>query len=77
MADCSICLLQIDIKDRRTTSCKHEFHRDCLEHWLAVKSSCPLCRCEQQPETIIDHKYYNIIYNTNYNNIIDDYITIF
>ena len=74
MPDCPICLLQIETKDRRTTSCKHEFHRDCLEHWLAVKSSCPLCRSEQQSMPIID---YNIIYNTDYNNIIDEYIHIF
>jgi hypothetical protein len=73
MPDCSICLLQIGANDLRTTSCRHEFHRDCLQQWLDLKSSCPLCRSEQLP---ID-KNYNIIYKTNYNNIIDNYIIIF
>jgi hypothetical protein len=77
MSDCPICLFQIDTSNIRTTICSHEFHRDCLEQWFTVKSSCPLCRTEQPTMTIIEHKYYNIIYNNNYNNIIDDYITIF
>ncbi len=68
MPDCPICLLQISDNDLRTTSCRHQFHRDCLKQWLDLKSSCPLCRTEQS-DPIIDDKYYNIIYN-NYINIL-------
>jgi hypothetical protein len=43
--DCPICYEGIlDSKDAKVTSCKHLFHRECLEKWTCEKSTCPMCR---------------------------------
>jgi hypothetical protein len=28
----------------KTMPCFHRFHADCLDHWLAIKDSCPVCQ---------------------------------
>src|SRR5581483_5332994 len=44
--DCSICLNPTE-KFVRKLSCSHEFHRYCLDEWLTVHHTCPICRSEQ------------------------------
>ena len=41
---CSICMENIDILDRKTLICFHKFHRKCINIWLQEKNTCPLCR---------------------------------
>jgi hypothetical protein len=43
--NCCICLDQFQEGDlAKTMSCqKHTFHANCLDEWLHVKSTCPLC----------------------------------
>jgi hypothetical protein len=36
----------ISKSDREETSCKHVFHKACLERWKAEKNTCPMCRHE-------------------------------
>ena len=44
LMDCSICL-EIILPDTSTTTiCNHIFHTECLNNWLEIKNSCPLCR---------------------------------
>jgi hypothetical protein len=28
------------------TTCKHYFHRECIEDWTKINSRCPECRTE-------------------------------
>ena len=42
--DCPICYEEIKGKDAKVTSCKHLFHRECLEKWTRENSTCPMCR---------------------------------
>ena len=45
--DCSICLEKHTKKEASFIySCKHEFGKSCLEEWLKVHKSCPLCRSD-------------------------------
>jgi len=43
---CSICLTQFQADSNVTaiSSCKHQFHRDCISKWLSeCRKTCPLC----------------------------------
>ena len=44
--ECSICLTDsINILNKCTTQCSHNFCKDCLDKWFDKgKSSCPMCR---------------------------------
>jgi hypothetical protein len=42
--DCAICLDAFDTG--KEMPCGHRFHGECLERWLGVHGSCPVCRSE-------------------------------
>ena len=43
---CPICLSEYRTKDtlRTLPDCFHYFHSDCIDEWLRMNSTCPLCR---------------------------------
>jgi len=42
---CPICLLDYESGDKVTElPCNHQFHPDCVNHWLQRNSTCPACR---------------------------------
>lgn len=43
---CPICLSDYQPKDtvRSIPECNHYFHVDCIDEWLKLNGSCPLCR---------------------------------
>ncbi|CAF3340774.1 unnamed protein product [Rotaria socialis] len=41
---CLICLENLSSKKTETFTCKHTFHRNCLEEWFKIERTCPLCR---------------------------------
>ncbi|KAL1561946.1 RING-H2 finger protein ATL80-like [Salvia divinorum] len=43
---CTICLDEYAAGERRATitDCSHRFHTVCLEKWIKINSTCPLCR---------------------------------
>ena len=44
-SQCSICFETNHKKlCRKLKDCKHSFHVECIDHWLAGHRSCPLCR---------------------------------
>lgn len=47
---CSICIEDFDFATNnvvvRTKACKHAFHKTCLQGWLNVNRTCPLCRLD-------------------------------
>ena len=43
--ECPICLEEVTEEEGvMTKECHHIFHKLCLQHWLQVNSTCPLCR---------------------------------
>ncbi|KAK9817678.1 hypothetical protein WJX72_000566 [[Myrmecia] bisecta] len=42
---CSICLAAFEPDDKlRCLQCTHYHHRACLDEWLRIRASCPLCK---------------------------------
>ncbi|XP_075502511.1 putative RING-H2 finger protein ATL21A [Primulina tabacum] len=43
---CSICLSEYKPKEtlRSIPECQHSFHAECVDQWLRLKASCPVCR---------------------------------
>lgn len=43
---CSICMADYEAGEeiRDLPQCSHRFHRECVDRWLAINYTCPLCR---------------------------------
>nr|KYP47610.1 RING-H2 finger protein ATL2M [Cajanus cajan] len=43
---CSICISDYEESEilRMMPQCRHYFHKDCVDVWLKVHASCPICR---------------------------------
>lgn len=50
--ECAICLddWEIGRKLVKEMPCKHRFHGDCIEKWLEIHGSCPICRYKMPVE---------------------------
>ncbi|GFP91303.1 putative RING-H2 finger protein atl21a [Phtheirospermum japonicum] len=50
---CAICLSEYMPKEtlRSIPECRHCFHADCIDEWLKLNSSCPVCRVSPQNST--------------------------
>ncbi|XP_008786940.1 putative RING-H2 finger protein ATL69 [Phoenix dactylifera] len=48
---CPICLAEYEGEEalRRVPECGHCFHADCVDEWLRVSATCPLCRSSPVP----------------------------
>lgn len=42
--ECCICLQSIVECKSVQLSCSHTFHKECIDRWLKMSSTCPLCR---------------------------------
>lgn len=49
--DCPICYESVTPGTSTTTRCNHVFHSTCLQRWMEVKTTCPMCRDDIRPTT--------------------------
>ncbi|XP_042024808.1 E3 ubiquitin-protein ligase MPSR1-like [Salvia splendens] len=40
--ECAICLAEYE--EAKEMPCRHRFHADCIDRWLGMHGSCPICR---------------------------------
>lgn len=50
-ATCPICLSEYNVKEmvRCIPKCRHCFHADCIDEWLKMNGTCPICRNSPSP----------------------------
>ena len=54
---CAVCLENFQEGDSvRVLRCRHTFHTECVDRWLAVNRLCPLCKQEVAPATWKERK---------------------
>ncbi|KAI3983132.1 hypothetical protein MKX01_030854 [Papaver californicum] len=62
--ECSICLDGFEIGSEATEMpCKHKYHGNCIEKWLGIHGSCPVCRYEMP----VNEEVQGMKRNTNNN----------
>lgn len=44
MQSVDICAICLEYEGTEKIKCGHEFHDQCIEKWLSIKNSCPICR---------------------------------
>lgn len=42
--ECSVCLEELGQAVVKEMPCKHRFHGDCIDKWLGLHGTCPVCR---------------------------------
>ena len=49
--ECAVCLSEFEEYEtlRLLPKCSHVFHPDCIDAWLASRSTCPVCRAKLTP----------------------------
>ncbi|CAN6207571.1 unnamed protein product [Urochloa humidicola] len=52
--ECAVCLGAVQEGEmvRRLPGCRHVYHVDCIDRWLAAHRTCPLCRSELEPSKV-------------------------
>ncbi|XP_062228460.1 RING-H2 finger protein ATL32-like [Phragmites australis] len=52
--ECAVCLSEFEDDEelRFLPRCTHAFHPDCIGEWLAGHVTCPVCRCNLDPEEL-------------------------
>lgn len=58
--DCVICLEEWEIGGKaKQMPCKHRFHGECIEKWLNIHGSCPVCRYKMPVEKYFEKSKIN------------------
>lgn len=53
-ADCAICLVAYEEGiEIRILKCKHHYHSECIDQWICLTPTCPLCKRDVFPEDLV------------------------
>ncbi|CAK8536724.1 unnamed protein product [Lathyrus sativus] len=55
--ECVVCLEEFEVGGVvREMPCEHRFHGDCIEKWLGIHGSCPVCRYQMPVDEKVEEK---------------------
>ncbi|XP_019165733.1 PREDICTED: E3 ubiquitin-protein ligase RING1-like [Ipomoea nil] len=55
--ECAICLEEWGVGETvKEMPCRHRFHKECIEKWLGIHGSCPVCRHKMPEEDKVKQK---------------------
>ncbi|KAK2632645.1 hypothetical protein EUGRSUZ_L01284 [Eucalyptus grandis] len=51
--ECAVCLEEVAGEEpaRVVLGCRHGFHQECADAWLARRSVCPVCMAKLEPQS--------------------------
>ena len=62
---CPICLEHITNR-QQTSCCKQDIHKDCLQRWISISNTCPICRkCIIEEEEDIESQIHIVESDAN------------
>jgi len=48
---CAVCMTEFETSEElRSLHCTHHFHKECIDKWLGVATTCPVCKGEVESE---------------------------
>lgn len=59
--ECVICMSDYRDKVAKEMPCKHIFHGECVEKWLKINGSCPVCRYNMPVDDDNENNYKNFV----------------
>ncbi|XAR51726.1 hypothetical protein NMG60_11006439 [Bertholletia excelsa] len=55
--ECAICLAEYEVGgEAKEMPCKHRYHSECIEKWLGIHGTCPVCRYKMPVEESGENK---------------------
>ncbi|KAJ1829828.1 hypothetical protein LPJ73_008412 [Coemansia sp. RSA 2703] len=49
--ECGICMEEYNVEETvLELPCKHFYHKECIDHWLKMNGTCPICRKRIEPD---------------------------
>ncbi|KAJ1720270.1 hypothetical protein LPJ53_005088 [Coemansia erecta] len=49
--ECGICMEEYNVEEAvLELPCKHFYHKECIDHWLKMNGTCPICRKRIEPD---------------------------
>jgi E3 ubiquitin-protein ligase BIG BROTHER-like protein len=53
-ASCRVCMADYEVPESlKTLPCRHHFHSSCIDKWLLINATCPICKSELRPPAVV------------------------
>ncbi|KAJ4980721.1 hypothetical protein NE237_031558 [Protea cynaroides] len=62
-SECAICLSSLEKEEMVMVlpNCKHMFHAECINTWLNSHTTCPICRSDVKPQSILETREASVV----------------
>ncbi|KAK4367547.1 hypothetical protein RND71_011339 [Anisodus tanguticus] len=66
-SECAICLVEFQVGEKaKEMPCRHRYHSNCINKWLLIHGSCPVCRYRMpRPEETAQMRPLELVTRSN------------